>query len=93
MIDFPLFIPEKREDEKMIFYRFIKNEFNGKNYILCLDIMPAEDTLDMLGFNDYKTFETEKELREFFQIIKEAEASIEGIMLFNEDGQRFLSLK
>jgi hypothetical protein len=93
MIDFPLFIPEKKEDDKMVFYHFIKNQFNNKNYILCLDIKPSENTLDVLGFNGFKTFKTIEELKEFFSVVNKVNSSIDGILLFNEHNQNFLSLK
>lgn len=93
MINFPLYIPEKREADKRVFYRFVKNEFNNKNYMLCLDIKPTEATLGVLGFNSFKAFETEAELKDFFGLVSNVEKSIEGIMLFNEEGQKFLSLK
>lgn len=93
MIDFPLYIPEKKEDNKMVFYRFVRNQFNDKNYILCLTVRPSKETIDVLGFNSFKVLESKVELKKFFEVASRAENSIEGILLLNEDGQNFLSLK
>jgi hypothetical protein len=93
MIDFPLYIPEKKEDDKMAFYRFVRNQFNDKNYILCLTVKPSKDTLAVLNFDSFKVLESIEELKEFFGVVSKSESSIEGIMLLNEDGQNFLSLK
>ncbi|MEG0771976.1 hypothetical protein [Clostridium sp.] len=93
MIDFPLYMPEKKEDNKMAFYRFARNQFNDKNYILCLTVTPSKETLDVLGFNSFKVLKSQEELKNFFEVVSRAESSIEGILLLNEDGQNFLSLK
>lgn len=93
MIDFPLYIPEKRESERMIFFRYIKNNTNNKNYILSLSERPTEQTLKVLGLNSFRVFNTCEELKELFKKIAEAESSIEGVSLFKNDSEIFFSLK
>lgn len=93
MIDFPLYIPEKRESERMIFFRYIKNKATNKNYILSLSERPTEQTLKVLGLNSFRVFNTSEELTEFFNKIAAAETSIDGVSLFKNDSENFYSLR
>ncbi|WP_238881668.1 hypothetical protein [Clostridium sp. YIM B02551] len=94
MIKFPLFIPVKIAELGKGNVMWVENQYNKSKYFLALAVKPTQKTLESIGFDNFKQIDTQEDLINLYKnIIASNISDIEGVAIYSNEYQQFISLK